>query len=253
MNTLKNKKAIVTGGASGIGKAISEELAKLGADIIIHYHTSKKEADELINKIKNNYNKIYKIQADLTKMEEIKKVIDFTKEKFGHLDILINNTGDMVKRINLEDMSPDFINKVFEINYNTMILLTREALSLLKLNKEGASIVNLSSLAGKNGGGKGALIYSSTKGAILTATKGLANDLACYGIRVNCVAPGLILGSKFHQIHTSEESKVKTIKSIPLQRAGTCDDVARVVAFLASEYNGFITGASIDINGGVYS
>ena len=114
-------------------------------------------------------------------------------------------------------------------------------------------MVNLASLAGRKGGHPGSLVYSTTKGAILTFTRALALELAPQGTRVNAVAPGLILGTSFHNTHTSEDSANETIKGIPLGRAGNPDDVARVVAYLASEYDGFVTGATIDINGGVYS
>lgn len=118
---------------------------------------------------------------------------------------------------------------------------------------ETSSMVNLASLAGRKGGHPGSLVYSTTKGAILTFTRALAVELAPQGTRVNAVAPGLILGTSFHNTHTSEESANETIKGIPLGRAGNPDDVARAVAYLASEYDGFITGATIDINGGVYA
>ena len=117
----------------------------------------------------------------------------------------------------------------------------------------GASIVNLSSLAGRKGGHPGSLVYATSKGAILTWPRGLALELAGRGIRVNAVAPGLILGTRFHATHTTPAAAQQTIAGIPLGRAGTPDDVARAVAFFASEYDGFITGATLDIIGGVYA
>ena len=118
---------------------------------------------------------------------------------------------------------------------------------------EGSSIVNLASLAGRKGGHAGSLVYGTSKGAVITWTRALAGELADRGIRVNCVAPGLMLGTRFHQTHTTPESAARTVAGIPLGRAGNPEDVARPVAFLASEYDGFITGATLDINGGVYS
>jgi 3-oxoacyl-[acyl-carrier protein] reductase len=107
-------------------------------------------------------------------------------------------------------------------------------------------------LAARKGGHAGSLVYSTAKGAVLTWTRSLSTELAPLGIRVNAVAPGLILGSRFHAVHTTEESKNRTIGGIPLGRAGNCEDVARAVGFFASETSGFITGATLDINGGVY-
>ncbi len=133
----------------------------------------------------------------------------------------------------------------------TMMLVTREVLPHIN-KKEGASIVNIASLAGRKGGHPGSLVYAMTKGAVLTWTRSLSTELAPEGIRVNTVAPGFIQGTLFHKVHTSRESALKTIGAIPLGRAGNPDDVARAVVFLASEYDGFITGETIDINGGVY-
>jgi 3-oxoacyl-[acyl-carrier protein] reductase len=117
----------------------------------------------------------------------------------------------------------------------------------------GASIVNLASLAGRKGGHAGSLAYATSKGAILTFTRALATELSPLGIRVNVLAPGLILGTSFHNTHTTPESARASVAGIPLGRAGTADDVARAAVFLAGEFDGFITGATIDINGGVYA
>ena len=120
------------------------------------------------------------------------------------------------------------------------------------VENEDSSIVNLASLAGRKGGHGGSLAYATSKGAIITFTRALAAELGPEGVRVNAIAPGLILGTSFHNTHTSEASANETIATIPIGRAGNADDVARAVAYLASEYDGFITGATLDINGGVY-
>ncbi len=251
MNSLKGKKALVTGGASGIGRAISLELANMGAALIIHYHRSKESAESLAAQINSSGGKAEVVKADLTEEAGVQALTDFVIERWDNLDVLVNNAGDLVGRHKLEEVQMDFYRKVVAVNLDSNVLVTRAMIPLLK--KSGcASIVNLASLAGRKGGHGGSIIYSMTKGAILTLTRALSTELAPYGIRVNAVAPGFILGSAFHAIHTSEESKQATIRDIPLKRAGTCEDVARAVAFLASEYDGFITGATLDINGGVY-
>ena len=251
MNSLKGKKALVTGGASGIGRAISLELANMGAALIIHYHRSKESAESLAAQINSSGGKAEVVQADLTEEAGVQALTDFVIERWDNLDVLVNNAGDLVGRHKLEEVQMDFYRKVVAVNLDSNVLVTRAMIPLLKKSGS-ASIVNLASLAGRKGGHGGSIIYSMTKGAILTLTRALSTELAPYGIRVNAVAPGFILGSAFHAIHTSEESKQATIRDIPLKRAGTCEDVARAVAFLASEYDGFITGATLDINGGVY-
>ena len=149
-------------------------------------------------------------------------------------------------------MDTKFWNKVMDINLSSMMFVSRAAVPYL-IKNNCSSIVNLASLAGRKGGHSGSLAYATSKGAILTFTRALSAELGEEGVRVNAVAPGLILGTSFHNTHTTKESADTTIAGIPIQRAGNAADVARAVLYLASEYDGFITGATLDINGGVYN
>lgn len=252
MGKLTGKNALVTSGGQGIGKEITAELIRQGCNVVISYLSSKAGADEVITLAKANNCQAKAFKADLTDEDDCKKLMQATIACLGSLDILINNTGSLVERRYLSEMDNDFWHKVMNINMTSMMMITREARPFLEQNSDGASIVNLSSLAGRKGGHGGSLAYGTAKGAILTWTRALAAELGPKGIRVNALAPGLILGTSFHATHTTKESATQTINQIPLGRAGNPADIARAAAFFASEYDGFITGATLDINGGVY-
>jgi 3-oxoacyl-[acyl-carrier protein] reductase len=252
MGNLKDKRALITGGGQGLGYAITQHLIEAGADVAIHYHSSEAGARELKSVAAAKGRRADIFRADLTKEAEATALVNSAATFLGGLDVLVNNTGDLVQRRALQEVDMEYWQRVMDVNVTSMMLVTRASLPwLVKAGQ--ASIVNLSSLAGRRGGHSGSLVYSSAKGAVLTWTRALANELAPKGIRVNAVAPGLILGTRFHNTHTSPASAQATIQQIPLGRAGTPADVARAVAFLASEYDGFITGATLDINGGVYA
>ncbi len=249
---LKNKNVLITAGAQGIGEAITRHFIACGANVAFHYFSSAATADELVAFAQSKNIKAVSIKGDLTREEDTQIVIEKTVEALGSIDILINNAGSLVARKLLEEMETDFWHKVMDINMTSMMMVTRAAAPHLVKN-ENSSIVNLASLAGRKGGHAGSLVYSTSKGAILTFTRALSSELGPEGVRVNAVAPGLILGTSFHNTHTTKASAEKTIEGIPIQRPGNADDVARAVIYLASEYDGFITGATLDINGGVYN
>jgi 3-oxoacyl-[acyl-carrier protein] reductase len=253
MNTkLAGKNVLITAGAQGIGEAITKHFIAQGANVAIHYFSSADTANELVEIAKTKKVKAVAVKGDLTKDEDANHLIEETISALGGLDILINNAGSLVARSLLEDMQTDFWHKVMDINLTSMMLVTRAAEPYLSKNTN-SSIVNLASLAGRKGGHPGSLAYATSKGAILTFTRALATEYGAKGIRVNAVAPGLILGTLFHDTHTTKESAANTIAGIPIERAGNPDDVARAVLYLASEFDGFITGATLDINGGVYN
>jgi 3-oxoacyl-[acyl-carrier protein] reductase len=251
MGNLKGKRALVTGGGQGLGYAIVEHLLDAGADVAIHYFSSEAGARELKDMAAKKGRRAEIFRADLTREEEAAALVENAAKFLDGIDVLVNNAGDLVARRGLAEVDSDFWRHTMDINITSVMIVTRAALPWLVKTGQ-ASIVNLSSTAGRKGGHPGSLAYSTAKGAVLTWTRALANELAPKGIRVNCVAPGLILGTRFHNTHTTRESASKSIENIPLGRAGSADDVARAVVFLASEFDGFITGATLDINGGVY-
>lgn len=251
-NKLTGKNILITAGAQGIGESITRHFIDAGANVSIHYFSSADTAKELKEYAESKDQKAVIVSGDLTKEADANALVEKTVEALGGLDILINNAGSLVARKMLNEIETDFWNKVMDINLTSMLYVTRAASPYLTKN-ENSSIVNLASLAGRKGGHGGSLAYATSKGAILTFTRALSTELGPEGVRVNAVAPGLILGTLFHNTHTTKESADKTTAGIPIQRAGNAADVARAVLYLASEYDGFITGATLDINGGVYN
>lgn len=252
MNKLTGKNVLITAGAQGIGESITRHFIDAGANVAIHYFSSADTANKLTQYATSKGQKAVAIGGDLTKETDANLLVEKTIGALGGLDILINNAGSLVARKRLGEIETEFWHKVMDINLTSMMFVTRAASPYLAKN-ENSSIVNLASLAGRKGGHAGSLAYSTSKGAILTLTRALSAELGPNGTRVNAVAPGLILGTSFHNTHTTKESAAKTISGIPINRAGNSADVARAVLYLASEYDGFITGATLDINGGAYN
>jgi 3-oxoacyl-[acyl-carrier protein] reductase len=255
MSKLLGKRALVTAGAQGIGLAISRHLLAAGCDVFVHYHTSATAAKALAEEAKKLGRRCGSASADLTTSEASTELVATAVKFLGGLDVLVNNAGSMIARRSLADSDDDFWAETMSLNVGSVRRVTRAAAPHLIAAAQtggGASIVILSSLAARNGGGINSIAYATAKGALLTMTRGLAKELGPQGVRANALAPGLILGSAFHATHTPPDSQKAIIATIPVGRAGNTDDVARAAVFLAGEYDGFISGATIDINGGVY-
>ena len=246
---LNGKRALVTAGAQGIGLAISRALLDEGCSIAVHYFSSADAANELKAEFGD---RVVALQADLTDPAQTKEMVEKAVAELGGLDVLINNAGSLIGRRKLDEIEPDFWQTVVDVNVTSMINVTKFAAPALRA-AQGASIVNLASLAGRKGGHAGSLAYSTAKGAVLTMTRAMSNELGPDLIRVNALAPGLILETSFHNTHTTKESAAQTIAGIPIKRAGNPQDVAHATIFLAEQFDGFVTGATLDINGGVYS
>lgn len=254
MAKLTGKRILVTGGATGIGRALVREFAKHSAAIGIHYHQSEQEARALKAEVDRTPVRAEIFRADLSVADQARKTVEDFARWAGGIDVLVNNAGDIMARKKLQELDPEFERSVLAVNFDSAVFATQAALPYLKAAGKvgGASVVNLSSLAARNGAGTGASIYAASKGALVTWTKAMARELAGDGIRVNAVAPGFILGTDFHTTHTPKQVQEQIIETIPLKRAGTPEDIARCVVFLASEIDGFVTGAVLDINGGVW-
>jgi 3-oxoacyl-[acyl-carrier protein] reductase len=252
MGSLRGKNAFVTGTSQGIGAAIARALVEAGCNICLHYFHSA-EVPEMIRAFAESKGlRAICIRADLTDREDTAKCVSEGAQFLGGIDVLVNNSGGLVQRRQLSEIDNEFWERVMDINVTSMMMVTREALPFMN-RQDGTSVVNISSLAGRAGGHPGSIAYATSKGAVLTWSRALARELASQGIRVNSIAPGFIEGTAFHDTFTTRESAMNTIRNIPLGRAGRAEDVARAVVFLASEYDGFITGETLDVNGGVYS
>ncbi len=251
MGSLKGKRALITGAEQGIGYATAEKLIEAGCDVALHYFLGDEGPKKLVELARSRGQRASYLQADLTQEEPARRFVAEAISFLGGLDVLVNNVGGLVARKALAQVDMQFWQTVLDVNLTTMILVTRECGPAL-WKSGSSSVVNLASLAGRKGGHAGSMAYSMTKGAVLTFTRALAAEWGPQGVRVNAVAPGLILGTRFHNTHTTKESADETIKCIPLGRCGDAYDVARAITFLASEYDGFISGATLDVNGGIY-
>ena len=245
----EGKTAIVTGGSRDIGRAISAKLAREGANVVVNYFSNEADADATLAEIDAaGGGKAIKVKADVTKESEVAKLIDAAREAFGgEIAILVNNAGGLVARKTLAEMNEDFFNQVMQLNVTSTFLATKAAAEHMR---EGGAIVNLASLAGRDGGGGGASAYATSKGAVMTFTRAMAKELGPKGIRVNALCPGMI-ATAFHDKFTPDAARENVANSTPLKRQGRAEETADLVAFLASDEASFINGANVDINGGL--
>jgi 3-oxoacyl-[acyl-carrier protein] reductase len=249
MMKLTGKVAIVTGGARDIGRAVSVKLAQEGVKVVVNYNSSVGLAEKTLALIKKAGGEGLLVKADITKREEVVRLVTETKRVFGpEIHILANVAGGMVARKLIAEMEEEFWDQVITLNVKSAFLLTKEVVPYMPA---GSSIVNFSSQAGRDGGGFGASAYATSKGAIATFTRAMAKELGPKGIRVNAVDPGMI-ATTFHDTFTKPEVRSAVANGTPLRREGQASEVADLVAYLAGNESSFITGANIDINGGTY-
>jgi 3-oxoacyl-[acyl-carrier protein] reductase len=245
---LSNTTALVTGGGVGIGRRIAIRLAQAGARVAVTYRNHEPDP-ELVTALAAGSDAVI-VQLDATSETDVAELATTISDRFSTLDVLVNNVGGLVRRATLTELHVELWRTVMAVNLDSTYLVTRALLPLITRGR--GRVLNIASLAGQNGGGPGALAYATAKAAIFGFTRALARELAPEGITVNALAPGFIEATPFHDTFTSAEAKAATIASIPLGRAGTPDDVASAVQWLASTDSSFVTGSVIDINGGQY-
>lgn len=246
MPDLTGKKALVTGAGIGIGRDIAFSLARAGADLALTSFTH--DLVDVVEQVRGYGRRAEFTRLDVTEPAIVESVMDGFAEALGGIDILVNNAGGLVERVAVPEMKVEHWNHVVELNLSSAFYCIRAVLPHMS---RGGRIINISSLAGRDGGGQGSVAYAAAKAGMNGLTAGLAKELGPQGITVNSVAPGFIAQTPFHDTFTAPDRQQATISQIPLGRAGTPADVASLVSYLASDEAGFVTGAVIDVNGGV--
>jgi len=246
---LKDKKVLVTGSSSGIGAATAKMFAEQGCFVGVHYFKTKQGGEKTLEAVKKLSDGCL-VSADMRDEGQVGKMITEFADKADGTDILINNAGTLVGRMNFAEATLEFYEDVFATNTRSMFLATRTAVPYLKESK--GNIVNIGSVAGHHGGGAGSGIYAAAKAAVATMTISMAMEFARFGIRVNSILPGFI-DTRFHDEFSTPQRKKAMAYKTPLARNGTAEDVRKTQSFfLASDAASFITGEYIAVNGGLY-
>lgn len=243
---LNGKVAVITGAGRGIGKAIALEFVRFGAKVVINYRSSISQVEELIAKIKATGGEAIAVQADISKEEEAKKLIEEAVKNYGRLDILVNNAGITKDNLMLR-MSEEEFSSVVDTNLKGTFFCMKHASGIMLKQKCG-KIINISSVVGITGNA-GQVNYAASKAGVIGMTKSAARELASRGITVNAVAPGFIETDMTDKL--SDKIKEATIANIPLRRYGSAGEVAGAVCFLATEAANYITGQILQVDGGM--
>ena len=246
MGTLKEAVVVVTGASRGLGRAIAEEVARGGAKVVVNYSRSQEPAEELVNEISESGGEAIAVQADVSDAEQAQKLIDQAIEEYGRIDVLVNNAGINIDRT-LKKLSVDDWDKVIQVDLNSAFYTVHAVLPHMT-EQGGGKIINMSSFVGE-AGNIGQANYSAAKAGLLGFTKTAAKELARSGITVNAICPGFIETDMVASI--PEDARDKLLKTVPLGRFGQPEEIARAVCYLVEDGD-YITGQSLDINGGVY-
>jgi 3-oxoacyl-[acyl-carrier protein] reductase len=248
ISDLAGKAVLVTGGSTGIGAALVRAYAAQGCKVGLHYNSSADAAEALARETGEAGGDVFLVRGDFSVSADVARVVEETAAHFGRLDGLVNNAGGMVARMSYADMTDDHYDKVMDLNARSVVVASKAAIPHLK--RQGGFIVNTSSIAARNGAGGGAGLYGSAKSFVSNVTRGMAKELTSFGIRVNAVAPGVVL-TPFHERYSTEAQLTAMVATIPQARAGTAEECVGAFLFLSSDaMSGYITGQVIEVNGG---
>jgi 3-oxoacyl-[acyl-carrier protein] reductase len=247
-NEFSGKTALVTGASRGIGAASAVALAQAGVSkFLLQYNSYPEGAAKTCDAIRALGGEAVAVQADLSRAEQIHS---FIRQIHDPVDILVNNAGSLVARVCLAEYTEDLFDRVMNLNVKSVWFIA-QAVAPRMIEKGSGVIVNLSSIAARNGGGPGATIYSAAKAAVSAVTKGLAKELAPKGVRVNAVSPGTV-DNYFHEQFSNKQILDSVVTQTPAGKLGTNEEVADTIVFLCSNASRFIYGQTIEINGGMY-
>lgn len=247
---LNDKVALVTGASSGIGRAAAVALAASGAQVAINFHRNEAGAEATRAEITGRGGKAITFQADVTRTGDVESLVKQIRNELGAIDILVNNAGSLVERLKILELTEERWDEVIDLNLKSAFLCSK-AVAASMIERRTGAIVNVSSIAGRTGGALGSIHYSAAKGGLITFTKGLAKELAPFGIRVNAISPGVI-DTPYHEQFSSPEMMKTYAGQIPMGRVGTPAEVGNVVCFLASDAASYLVGETIEINGGMF-
>jgi 3-oxoacyl-[acyl-carrier protein] reductase len=249
LNDLQGKVVLVTGGSTGIGAAVARGFGREGARVAVHYHASEDAAQKVAADIRAAGCESIALRADARRPEQIRQLVDETVAKFGRLDVLINNAGDIVQRRTVAESEDELLSSILDLNVRSVVVASRAAIPHFR-RQGGGNIINTTSVAARHGGGPGAVLYAASKGFVSTFTRGLAKEHAKENIRVNGVAPGVIV-TPLQERHTTTDQLEAFRKTIPMHRLGTPEECVGAYLYLASDaLSGYVTGQILEVNGG---
>jgi 3-oxoacyl-[acyl-carrier protein] reductase len=249
---LKGKAVLITGASTGIGAAAARAFGANGARIGVNFNASREAAERVAASIRESGGDAVLLPGDVTEPAAAAAITQEFVDAFGRLDVLINNAGALIRRTPVANYSDDFLDLVLDLNVKQVVRFVREAAVQMRKQGGGGSIINVSSIAARNGGGPGSVLYAAAKGFVATATRGWAKELVKDRIRVNAVSPGVIL-TPFHERFSTAEQLVAMQAAIPMDRLGAAEECAGAFLYLASEeMSSFVTGQIIEVNGGQY-